>query len=163
MQAQTKRIRLVLASIAWIGVGGLLGGCASRGGRPGAPPSRQGASPLGAQEQVARTGRDGTIRLRVPTRLGNLQLQPGRYEFQQRVDRGKRLLHVMGVKRDAGYGRSGRDYRKFVVEVECRVEAPGESASETAVHIHLEAGVARVDWITLAGEDGRCVFEAVRR
>jgi len=162
MQGHKNRIGLVLAPIAWVCVGGLLEGCASRRGRPDAH-SQQEASELGAQEQVARPGRDGTIRLRVPTRLADLQLKPGRYEFRQRVGREERFLHVMEVKRDAGYGRRGHDYRRFVAEVKCRVEASGERTSETAVYLRSEAGVARVEWITLAGEDGRYFPEAVQR
>jgi hypothetical protein len=157
-----RRIGPVLATIVWVCIGGFVEGCATNGGRLAAPSQRE-ASDLAAPEQVARPGEDGTILLTVPTRLADMRLKSGRYEVQQRVDRGERLLHVMEVKRHAGYKTSARDTKRFVAEVRCRLEALGETAAETAVHIRSEAGVARVDWLTLAGEDRRYFPEAVRR
>jgi hypothetical protein len=162
LEAHMKKITLGVATIVWVCISGPLGGCASPGGRPGGP-SQQEPSHLGALEQVARQGKDGTIALAKPTWLADKLLKPGRYEFQQRVDRGEPRLLVMEVKHYVQFKRRGSDRKRLVAEVQCGVEALGDAAAETVVHIHSEAGVARVDWITLAGEASRCLPGAERR
>jgi hypothetical protein len=157
-----KKIKLLLTTIVWVGVAGFLEGCASRAGRSGTP-SQQEPSQLGALEEVARPGQDGTIVLVKPTWLVDQLLKPGRYEFQQPVDRGEPRLLVMEVKHYVQFKRRGSDRKRLVAEVQCGVEPLGDAATETAVHIHSEAGVARVDWITLAGEASRCLPGAERR
>jgi hypothetical protein len=124
---------------------------------------QQEPSPLSAQGQVVRPGEDGTILLRVPTWLADLQLRSGRYEFHQRVDRGERFITVVEVKRYALFKLGVRDSRKLVAEVKCRLVAQGETATETGVHLRSEAGRLRVDWLILEGQDGRYFPESVRR
>jgi hypothetical protein len=48
-----------------------------------------------------------------------------------------------------------------VADVACRLEPLEPTATETAVHLRPDAGGARIDWITLAAEDGRFIPQAV--
>jgi hypothetical protein len=155
-------VRQALVTIGCLCVAGLLEGCAPHAGWPGGR-SRQDPHLGVHDEQIARPGQDGTIRLRMPIWVAKLQLEPGRYEFQRRVDRGEPLLHIVAVKRYAQFKRLPTITRKAVADVACRLEALGETAAETAVGIRSEAGVARVEWVTLAGEDDRCIPGAEQR
>lgn len=157
-----KGVSVVLATIAWVCGMGFLEGCASHNGRPGAT-TQLAPSQVRALEQVARPEQDGTILLRMPTWLADVQLKPGRYEFQQRVDRGEPLLHVIEVKRYAQFKRKPSISKRVVAEAQCGVEALGQTAAGTRVHIRSEAAVARVDWIALAGEDSRCFPKVEQR
>jgi hypothetical protein len=155
VEAPVQGVKLILVTIVCVCVAGLLEGCASHAGWPG---GRSQQDPqLGVHEQIARPGQDGTIFLRMPIWVARLQLKPGRYEFQQRVDRGEPRLHIIEVKRYAQFKRLPTISRRLVADVECRLEALEETAAETALGIRSQAGVARVEWVTLAGEDGRCL------
>ena len=155
-------VQRVLATTACVClVAGVLMACATRSNRPGAPFPRDAAQQV-ALERVEATGPAGVIVLSNPTWLADLLLKPGRYEFQ-RIDGGDAHLRVMEIKRYWQFKRPPHDSKKLVAEVRCEMEALAETAAQGAVQIRSEAGIVRVDWVALAGQDDRCLPRAVLR
>ena len=154
-------IQRVLVTIAFVCLAaGVLEARVPRGNTPGVP-FHQDAAHRVTLERVEATG-EGAIVLSNPTWLADLLLKPGRYEFQ-RIDGGDAHLRVMEIRRYSQFKRPPRDSKKLVAEVRCEMEALAETAAQTAVQIRSEAGLGRVDWVALAGQDGRCLPRAAQR
>lgn len=141
-------IKRVVVTVVWACLAGELEACA---------PHRVQDPRLGAREQTVKPAEDGTILLEMPIQIAERRLKPGRYELQERVDRGAPRLQIIEVRRYAQFKRLPTITKTAVADVACRLQFVGEPAAETAIRIRAEDGVASVEWVTLAGADGRCV------
>ena len=95
-------------------------------------------------------GKKGEVSFHDETKVGDLILKPGSYQFQHRAEKG------------AHYGRftelGKRGPGDVAGEVKCALVPVSEESSRTAVFSILEAGINRVTRVEVKGENVVHVF-----
>jgi len=117
-----------------------------------------GAMVVGAQHQEhhkgqveVEVGEKGEVSFGVETKVGDLILKPGSYQFQHRAEKGAHYVRFTELGKK---GFSG----DVAGEVKCALEPLSEESSRTAVFSILEAGINRVTRIEVKGENVVHVF-----
>ena len=125
-------------------------------------PAAQASAPEKA-EQALKVGKKGDVEFRVQTVVGELKLNPGRYQLQHRVDGNAHFVHFTEISKGlppgharVGYGRDAPIAHPG--EVQCRLEPLDKKASKTTIYMVQEGEAGRLTRVLVAGENVAHVF-----
>lgn len=105
-------------------------------------------------EQALKVGRTGEIDFTNQTKVGNLTLQPGKYQFQHRVEGSDHFVHFTQVtKVNPSSGIGGGVPKAHPGEVKCTVEPLSKKISRTTIYSKKENGFSRVTRMEVRGEN----------
>lgn len=107
------------------------------------------SSAEGEQESM-KINKTATVTYRVPHKVGNMTLQPGKYKVEHRADSSGEH-HVYFMPKD----KSGQE---VVVPVQCELEPSGKKISTTRTNAVMENGIQRIVRIRIAGNNAAYVF-----
>lgn len=108
-----------------------------------------------------KVGKTGDMRINQETRIGDLVLHPGEYQFAHRVEGNKHFVRFVELKQvDAQNIESDYIYteRDKAGEVTCRLETLGKKSSKTTITATDDGGVRRITRIEVAGENVAHLF-----
>ena len=106
-----------------------------------------------AAEHAVKVGKTGEITFHKETKVGDLTLMPGRYQFQHRVEGSDHFVHFTEwTERNPASGHSGT-LKAHPGEEKCRIEPLSKRVSQTAVFMATEGDAYRVMKVEVAGEN----------
>ncbi|GMR24108.1 MAG: hypothetical protein BMS9Abin37_2607 [Acidobacteriota bacterium] len=98
-------------------------------------------------------GKKGTMHLTTETRVGDLVLEPGRYQFQHHVEGSEHYIEFTGVTK-----YTDRKIKGVGGRARCRLEPLSAKASSTAVSSAKQDGIVRITRVRVSGENVAHVF-----
>ncbi len=107
-------------------------------------------------EQVLKVGKMGEMQFSHKTRVGNITLKPGKYQFQHRVEGLDHFIRFTELTKATPAGYLPRDHPQPIGqpgEVKCRVEPLNKKIDRTAVYSERENGGYRITKIEVLGEN----------
>ena len=120
-------------------------------------------SDAGKGEQVLKVGKTGEIEFANETKVGNLTLKPGKYQFQHRVEGSDHFVHFTQVTKAGLYSGSGGGAPKaHPGEVKCKVEPLSKKISRTTIYSKKENGFYRVTRLEVRGENAAHLLTPVQ-
>lgn len=103
-----------------------------------------------------KVGKNGEVTFDKATTVGNITLQPGRYQFQHRVEGTDHLVHFTELtKPNPAYPSqptSGQP-KAHPGEVKCRLEELGSKASQTRIFLDTGDAPQRIFRVEVRGEN----------
>ena len=109
-----------------------------------------------AAEHAVKVGKTGEITFDKETKVGDLTLKPGRYQFQHRVEGSDHFVHFTEwTERHPRYPGAPKAHPG---ETKCRLEPLDKKASLTRVRLETEAATQRVVKVEVAGENVAHLF-----
>jgi hypothetical protein len=109
-------------------------------------------------EHAMKVGKTGDITFSEETKVGDLTLKPGRYQFQHRVEGSDHFVNFTEWTKPNKYTLRSGSPKAHVGEVKCRLEPLQKKASETRIYVVQEDGVRRMSKVEIAGENVAHVF-----
>lgn len=118
-----------------------------------------GAAAIAAEhEHAVNVGKTGEIAFDKETKVGDLTLKPGRYQFQHRVEGSNHFVHFTEwTEPNPASGHSGTP-KAHPGEAKCRLEQLDKKASQTRVFLDTEGTPQRVTKVEVAGENVAHLF-----
>ncbi len=111
-------------------------------------------SQAGKGEQILKVGKTGEIEFRNETKVGNLTLKPGNYQFQHRVEGSDHFVHFTEVTKARPYTHTlGGIPKAHPGEVKCTVEPLNKKVDRTTIYSKKENGFYRVTRLEVRGEN----------
>ncbi len=108
----------------------------------------------GKGEQALKVGKTGEVDFATETKVGNLTLKPGKYQFQHRVEGSDHFVHFTQVtKVNPSSGIGGGVPKAHPGEVKCTVEPLNKKLSQTTIYSKKENGFYRVTRMEVRGEN----------
>lgn len=113
-------------------------------------------------EQGLKVGKKGDVELRVQTVVGEMKLNPGRYELQHRAEGDAHFVPFTEISKGLPQGHAGVGYGREAPiahpgEVQCRLEPLDKKVSTTTIYAVQEGEASRVTRL-IAGENVGHIF-----
>jgi len=145
-------------------VSGLLwtvaGGAAAQHQHTPPADSRPAAQPLAPEnaEQALKIGKKGDVEFRVQAVVGEMRLEPGRYQMQHRAEGDAHFVHFTEVSKGLPSGGGGGVPKAHPGEVQCRLEPLDKKVSSTTIYTVTEGEARRVTKALIRGENVAHIF-----
>lgn len=156
MQVRVAFVSAVAGGLVWIGTP-----VSAQHHHPAPARHTPAAEQAAPGEQALKVGKKGDVEFTVRTAMGDMMLEPGRYQLQHRVDGSDHFVHFTEVTKDVpAHSKSGGGAVKaHPGEVKCRLEPLDEKASTTKIYRRLEGEGARLTKVVIRGENVAHEFE----
>lgn len=105
-------------------------------------------------EQALKVGKTGEVDFATETKVGNLTLKPGKYQFQHRVEGSDHFVHFTQVTKVNPSNQIGGGVPKaHPGEVKCKMEPLNKKLTRTTIYSQKENGFSRVTRMEVRGEN----------
>ena len=109
-------------------------------------------------EHAMKVGKTGEITFDKVTKVGDLTLKPGRYQFQHRVEGADHFVHFTEWTKPIPYPTSSGSPKAHPGEVKCTLETLSKKVSATTIFLTSEGDEMRVTKIEVGGENVAHLF-----
>lgn len=110
------------------------------------------------EEKAQKPSKKVDITIRQPVKVGDLNLEPGRYMIQHFYEEGGHYMHFTELAPESPHATGNVGSRKYVGKAKCTLEPLATKATQTAVYFNEKGGVQRLEKIEVAGESEAHVF-----
>lgn len=109
-------------------------------------------------EHAMKVGKTGEITFDKETKVGDVTLKPGRYQFQHRVEGSDHFVHFTEWTKPNPYSPSSGAPKAHPGEVKCSLETLNKKVASTTVFLTTDGDGMRVTKIEVGGENVAHLF-----
>lgn len=110
-------------------------------------------------EHAMKVGKTGEMTFDKETKVGDMTLKAGRYQFLHRVEGSDHFVHFTEwTKPNPAYPPAGGERKAHPGEVKCRLETLEKKAAQTLVFLETEGATQRITKLEVAGENVAHLF-----